>query len=116
MHVPDDCGIDNTDARAMSVELAVSSAKALKLVVNEWNEMRDIFKNAAQSEGGFYLDVSRAEADATVLDNQGEAAKTAIGKEAVDEEMEAELMEMLDKLEAPEEDSDESDDESSDEE
>ena len=56
MHVPDSCGVDNTDARGMSVELAVASVKALQTIVNEWNEMRTLFKSAAQSEGGHIED------------------------------------------------------------
>ena len=51
MHVPDSCGIDNTDARATSVELVVASSNALQTILNEWNEMRALFKSAAQSEG-----------------------------------------------------------------
>ena len=114
MHVPESSGIDNTDARAMSVELSVASIKALQSIVNEWNEMRTLFKSAAQSEGGFFIDVNRTAGDAAKL--AFEEGKSAEDVDAgVDDETEKELMAMLDKLEGPDASSDDSDDEASDE-
>lgn len=114
MHVPESSGIDNTDARAMSVELSVASIKALQSIVNEWNEMRTLFKSAAQSEGGFFIDVNRTAGDAARLAfEEGESAED--DGAGVDDETEKELMAMLDKLEGPDASSDDSDDEASDE-
>jgi hypothetical protein len=117
MHVPESCGIDNTDARAMTVELSVASIRALQIIVNEWNEMRVLFKSAAQSEGGFFIDVNRTAGDAAKLAfEQGKSAEDndADDDVGVDDETEKELMAMLDKLEGPDASSDDSDDEASD--
>ena len=104
MHVPDECGVDNTDARATSVELVVATTKTLQTIVNEWNEMRALFKSAAQSEGGFFIDVNREVGGAARLTY--EAGEGENGND-IDEETEAELMSMLDKMEGPDALSDE---------
>lgn len=116
MHVPDSCGIDNTDARATSVELVVASSNALQTILNEWNEMRALFKSAAQSEGGFFIDVNREIGETAKITFERSAPRYGENEDdGVDEETEAELMNMLDKLEGPdalsEEDDDEDDDE-----
>jgi len=117
MHVPDACGIDNTDGRAMTVELVVASAKMLRLIVDEWNEMRTLFKNATREDGGFFIDVAGAPdelmREAAKL---GDQAAELDAEGGIDPETEAELMEMLDKLEPPDKSDDESDEESDDEE
>lgn len=104
MHVPDECGIDNTDARATSVELVVATTKALQTIVNEWNEMRALFKSAAQSEGGFFIDVNREVGEVARLTYEAGEGENG---DYIDEETEAELMNMLDKMEGPDASSDE---------
>ena len=46
----------------------LSPAKALQTIVNEWNEMRTLFKSAAQSEGGFVIDINRSIGDMAAED------------------------------------------------
>ncbi len=114
MHVPDSCGVDNTDSRGMSVELAVASVKALQTIVNEWNEMRTLFKSAAQSEGGFVIDINRSIGDMAAEDFEKSGQDDRSDGDKLDEETEKDLMDMLDKLEGPDASSDEDEDDSDD--
>jgi len=103
MHVPEDCGIDNTDARTMTVELVVASAKALRAIVNEWNEMRTLFKSATREDGGFFIDAAGASDEfmresAKISD---EGARELDDGGGIDPTVEAEILEMLDNLEPP---------------
>lgn len=114
MHVPDSCGVDNTDARGMSVELVVASVKALQTIVNEWNEMRTLFKSAAQSEGGFFIDINRSIGDMATEDFEKSGRDDRDDADKLDEETEKDLMDMLEKLEGPDASSDEDEDDSDD--
>ena len=114
MHVTDSCGVDNTDARGMSVELVVASVKALQTIVNEWNEMRTLFKSAAQSEGGFFIDINRSIGDMATEDFEKSGRDDRDDADKLDEETEKDLMDMLEKLEGPDASSDEDEDDSDD--
>ena len=97
----------------MSVESFVANVKALQTIVNEWNEMRTLFKSAAQSEGGFVIDINRSIGDMAAEDFEKSGQDDRDG-DKLDEETEKDLMDMLDKLEGPDASSDEDEDDSDD--